>query len=90
MPRRTLHNIRPTVATHLRTDLGVSTDVVALILAHTPPGPRVTRVYNRADLRSERRSALGAWAQWLEATASGEPHKRPKVLPLTRGARKRH
>src|SRR5262249_23741504 len=66
MPRWTVHNLRHTIGTHMREDLGVSSDVVSLILGHTPPGPRVTRVYDRAELLPERRSALGAWGAWLD------------------------
>ena len=67
MPRWTIHNLRHTIGTHLRETFGVSSEVVSLILGHTPPGSRVSRVYNRADLLQERRAALVAWADWLEA-----------------------
>jgi integrase len=62
----TIHNLRHTVGTHLREDLHVAPEVVSLILGHTPPGPRVTRVYNRAELLPERGAALEAWATWLK------------------------
>ncbi len=55
MARWTIHGLRHTIATHLRADLGVSSEVVSLILGHTPPGPRVTRIYNRADLAARTR-----------------------------------
>jgi integrase len=35
MPRWKVHGLRHTLATHLREDLGVSRDVVQLILMHT-------------------------------------------------------
>jgi integrase len=47
MPPWTVHNLRHTIGTHMREDLGISSEVVSLLLGHTPPGPRVTRVYNR-------------------------------------------
>jgi integrase len=81
MPRWTIHGLRHTIATHLRADLGVSTEVVSLILGHTPPGPRVTRIYNRADLLSERASALSAWARWIERFGSGDDRRSAKVTP---------
>lgn len=64
VPRWTVHNLRHTVATHLREDLGVSADVIGLILSHTRPG--VTRIYQRAELLEERRAALQRWADWLD------------------------
>jgi integrase len=66
VPRWTLHNLRHTIATHLRERLRVSADVVSLLLSHTPEGPRVTRTYLRAKLLPERRAALEAWEGWLE------------------------
>lgn len=83
MPRWRLHDIRHTAATHLREDLGVSSEVVSLLLGHTPPGPRVSRVYNRAELLPERRAALVAWAAWLERLAADEP-KGATVRPMRR------
>jgi len=77
---------RHTIATHLRADLGVSTEVVSLILGHTPPGPRVTRVYNRADLLPERTSALKAWGRWIENVAAGKHRRGAKVVALRRPA----
>ena len=65
MARWRIHDLRHAVATHLREDLKVSSDVVSLILGHTPPGPRVTRIYDRSELLSERRAALVGWASWV-------------------------
>ncbi len=67
MPRWTIHNIRHTVGTHMREDLGIDRDVVSMILLHAPGGPAVTRVYDRAEMLPERRAALQAWADWVEA-----------------------
>jgi integrase len=67
IPRWTLHNIRHTVATHMRERLRVSADVVSLLLSHTPEGPRVTRTYLRAPLLPERRAALKDWQAYLES-----------------------
>jgi integrase len=65
--RWTLHNLRHTGATRMREHLGVRVDVVSMILGHTPEGPRVTRVYDRAHLLPERRAALVALAAHYEA-----------------------
>ena len=84
MARWTIHGFRHTIATHLRANLGVSTEVVSLILGHTPPGPRVTRVYNRADLLPERASALAAWARWIDNVAAGKHRRATKIVSLSR------
>jgi integrase len=80
IPRWRIHDIRHSAATHMREDLGVSSEVVSLLLGHTPPGPRVSRVYNRAELLPERRAALVAWAAWLERIRVEE--QRADVVPL--------
>lgn len=81
VPRWTIHSLRHSMATHLREDLRVPSEVVAAILAHAPPGSAVSRVYNRAELLPERRAALVAWAAWLSATKEG---RRGNVLAHTR------
>lgn len=75
LPRWTIHNIRHTVATHLREDLKVSREVVSLILGHTQAGPAATRIYDRSEMLPERRAALVTWAAWLQRTASGRTQK---------------
>jgi integrase len=82
MERWTVHNLRHTMGTHLREDLNVPTEVVSLILGHTPPATRITRVYNRADLLTERRAALVAWAHWIDSLVNREA--KVKVLRFTR------
>lgn len=67
MPRWTVHGLRHTIGTHMVEDLGVSNGVVSLILMHAPEGPAVTRIYQRAEQLAERRAALQAWADWLDA-----------------------
>jgi integrase len=84
VPRWTVHGIRHTVATHLRADLGVSAEAVSLILGHTPPGQRVTRTYNRADLLAERAAALTSWAEWINRVAAGTHEPRGTVVALRR------
>ena len=60
-----IHDLRHTIATHLRERFKVESEVVLMILGHTPPGVRVSRIYNRAELLPERRAALVAWGAWL-------------------------
>jgi integrase len=78
MAKWRIHDLRHTVATHLREDLKVSSDVVSLILGHTLAGPRVTRVYDRSELLPERRAALVAWASWVVRA----DRKEAVVVPL--------
>lgn len=66
MDRWKVHGFRSSLATHSRESLKVSGDVVSMLLSHTPPGARITRVYDRSELLDERRSALFAWARWLD------------------------
>jgi integrase len=68
-----IHDLRHTLATHLREDLKVSSDIVSLILGHTPAGPRVTRIYDRSELLPERRTALAAWASWIVGERDSKP-----------------
>lgn len=80
LERWTVHGLRHTLATHLREELRVPRDVVALILAHRPRGGSdATARYDRAELLDERRAALVAWAAWLDRL-DGEGGAR--VLPL--------
>jgi integrase len=78
MARWKLHELRHTLATHMREDLGVDRNVVALILSHVQTGGgAATKIYDRAELLEERRAALVAWGAWVESIAS---KKRPKVV----------
>ena len=82
LPRWTLHNLRHTGATRMREHLGVRVDVVSMILGHTPEGPRVTRVYDRAHLLPERRAALVAWDAMLGKLR--EEQRSADVVPMRR------
>lgn len=82
VPRWTIHNFRHTVGTHMAEDMKIPPHVISLTLGHTPPGPKVSRVYNRAEMLQERRAALVAWAAWLEALKTGQTPG--QVLPFRR------
>lgn len=80
MKRWKVHNLRHTMATHMREDLRVDRNVVGLLLAHEQTGGgRATRIYDRAELLPERRAALVAWGAWVESMAAGQP---ARVLPM--------
>lgn len=79
----TIHGLRRTLATHLGEDLAVPPHVISLILSHTPPGPAVSRIYNRSELLADRRRALEAWADWLE-TICRPPAGPGRVLRFSR------
>ncbi len=82
IPRWTAHNLRHTLATHMREQLRVSRDVVALILGHQQRGgSQATAIYDRAELLPERRAALVAWAAWLEQLRKAE-EQGARVLPM--------
>lgn len=82
----TLHNLRHTAATHLSEDLKVASVVVTRLLAQTPPGAAITRIYDRSELLDERRATLVAWASWLDRVKAGGG-ARAKVLPHARQPR---
>lgn len=67
------------LATHMRKDLGVGSDVVSLILCQTLAGPRASRILDRATVLPERRRALEGWAAWLEQLRAGAAPGEAKV-----------
>ncbi len=56
---------------------------MSLILGPTPPGPRVTRVYNRAELLPD--AALVAWGRWLDRLKTEEQQARVLSMRRNRG-----
>jgi integrase len=70
--RWTFHDCRRTVATNLQ-KLGVKLEVTEAVLNHVS-GSRagIVGIYQRHDWKDEKRQALDAWAQRLEAIVSGE------------------
>lgn len=80
VPRWTIHNLRHTVATMMREHLRVTSEVVGLLLAHTP-SRSATTIYDRAELLDQRRAALVSWAAWLRRLEAGEVQP-GKVLPM--------
>ena len=60
----TVHDLRRTGAT-MMAEIGISGDVISRILNHTPPGPQVTKIYNRFDYEPQKREALERWEAHL-------------------------
>lgn len=60
----TVRDLRRTGAT-MMAEIGVSGDVISRILNHTPPGPQVTKIYNRFDYEPQKRAALERWEAHL-------------------------
>ncbi len=75
----TVHDLRRTGATMLTSEhLGVMGEVISRILNHTPPGPAITRVYNRNTYLPQKRTALDLWATEVKRiveAAAREPVK---------------
>ena len=79
-----MHNFRHTIATHLCEHLGVAPYVVSLVPGHTPPGPAVSRIYNRSERLARATGGPDtSWAAWLEALRGRQAPAR--VLPLRGG-----
>lgn len=60
----TPHDLRRTMATMMRSELRVSSDVVERCLNHTPQG--IVSVYQTGELMTERKEAFAAWGKSLQ------------------------
>ena len=60
----TPHDLRRTLATRMREDLNVSSDVIERCLNHTPQG--IVATYQTGTLMAERKAAFEAWGQELD------------------------
>ena len=81
LPEWVVHDLRRTLATGLQR-LGVRLEVTEAILNHVG-GSRagVTGIYQRHDWATEKRAALGAWADHVLAVVSGKNAK-SNVMPI--------
>jgi integrase len=81
LPHWTIHDLRRTFATGLQR-VGVRLEVTEAILNHVG-GSRagVTGIYQRHDWATEKRAALGAWADHVLAVVSGKKAK-SNVMPI--------
>jgi integrase len=81
LPHWTTHDLRRSFATGLQR-LGVRLEVTEAILNHVS-GSRsgVAGIYQRHDWATEKRAALGAWADHVLAVASGKKAK-SNVMPI--------
>lgn len=59
----TPHDLRRTMATRMREDLRISSDVIERCLNHKPQG--IVAVYQRGELLTERKEAFEAWGREL-------------------------
>ncbi len=71
----TVHDLRRTGAT-MMAEIGISGDIISRILNHTPPGPQVTKIYNRFDYEPQKRAALEKWEAHLMSIVRQKPKKR--------------
>jgi len=70
----TVHDLRRTGAT-MMAEIGISGDVISRILNHTPPGPQVTKIYNRFDYEPQKREALERWENHLMNIVRKQPKR---------------
>lgn len=84
LPRWTLHDIRRTVATGMQR-LGIRLEVTEAVLNHVS-GTRggIAGVYQRHDWKSEKRTALEAWARELDRIRRGRRGSASNVVKLER------
>ncbi|MGE0653287.1 MAG: tyrosine-type recombinase/integrase [Alphaproteobacteria bacterium] len=77
------HDFRRTVVTGMNEDLEIEPHVVEAVVNHVSGAAKagVAGVYNRAQYLPQRRIALAAWAQHLEAIVSGKVEA-PNVVAL--------
>jgi integrase len=74
IPHWTFHDLRRTTATKMAGKLKIAPHVVDKILNHTSGTIRgVAKIYNREKYIEERRAALTAWGDWLEALVGTTP-----------------
>src|ERR1035437_2476450 len=73
IPHWTLHDLRRTGATGMAR-LGINLPVIEKILNHTSGSFRgVAGVYQRHTFADEKRRAMEAWSNFVQATVSGQP-----------------
>jgi integrase len=76
------HDFRRTAATRMAA-AGIPREHIAFVLNHVDGAARATRVYDRYDRDSEKRTAIESWGRTLQAILDGD-HAGAKVLPMQR------
>jgi hypothetical protein len=86
----TIHNIRHTLATHMRSEdmraylpercPRITREIVKRLLAHVETN--TTDIYDQSDLMSDRRIALQAWANWLDDIMTRRLSRRSQVVDM--------
>jgi integrase len=79
-----LHDIRRTVATNLQR-LGVRLEVTEAVLNHTGSRAGIVGIYQRYAFDTEKRQALEAWAERLEALIEGRTASNVVAMAGRRG-----
>lgn len=84
MPAWVIHDLRTSFATMACDHLGVDPAVADRCLNHTASATtsKIMRTYNRSDRFEERRAALNAWANFIEAKVLGD--RAENVVPFAR------
>jgi integrase len=70
----TLHDLRRSLVTYMadREELGIEPHIIEAVVGHVSGHKGgVAGTYNRAAYREQKKAALQAWANWLEATVEG-------------------
>jgi integrase len=71
----TLHDLRRSLVTYMadREELGIEPHIIEAVVGHASGHKDgVAGIYNRAAYREQKKGALQAWANWLEATVAGK------------------
>jgi integrase len=71
----TLHDLRRSLVTYMadREELGIEPHIIEAVVGHVSGHKGgVAGTYNRAAYREQKKAALQAWANWLEATVEGQ------------------
>lgn len=81
IPRWVIHDVRRTVVTGMA-ELGIQPHIIEAVVNHISGHKAgVAGIYNRAKYASEKRAALQAWADHLDAISACEELGRPEWQP---------
>jgi integrase len=70
----TLHDLRRSLVTHMadREEIGIEPHIIEAVIGHTSGHKGgIAGTYNRATYRDQKKTAVQAWADWLEALVEG-------------------
>jgi integrase len=81
-PTWVLHDLRRLASTTMHDKLGIAPHIVERVLAHVGHQSGVAGTYNRAEYINEKRRALTALGEFVDAVVSGESSRTAKVVNL--------